>query len=440
MKNCKTALVLSAALLCLTLAGCKELPMDYGVLTAEPQTVIVGETVTLNVPLPMEKAEGIASTVTEGHNSRLSAVYIAPELQITGIVPGEAEVQIEFSAGWLYKKSHLTIPVKVELPQLTATFDKEPLTIALGESFDTSIQSPESDISIVIDDKAALPNLAITQDGTNITLQAKAVGKSQFSIVVSKEGFRDAVLLCEVEVIPIPVPLDFTTDQDISSAITGTKKLEIGKTLTIGLVTEGELSVASDNPAVTAVIADGNLKITGVTEGTATVTIHAKKEHYLDNTLSLNCTVTAAQPAAPAASAAPSGPYGQLVQEIVNSTNAERAKEGLAPLKYSASLSKAADVRAKEIATPGYQAHTRPDGRRGLTVIDDAGLGEYNATGENLSGADFTENGAEIVQRWMNSPPHRAAILMPEFKTIGVGVYYDGDMYRYCQLFTGTKF
>ncbi|MEG0540835.1 MAG: CAP domain-containing protein [Angelakisella sp.] len=433
MKQLKKIAVAAAIFTCLCLSGCKELPIVQPTLTPEQSTVIVGETILLPIPPPAEKATG---AVFASGSGSIEVDYTAPNLIIKGIAPGKQSVIVEFSAGWLYKKNSITIPITVELPKLEASLDKKLLTIAKGESFSMTVTSPEAGISVLIDDKAALPNLEVTQDGTTITLNAKEVGTSKLPIIVSKEGFRDAVLTCEVEVIPIPVPLTLDDSQNVVDAQAGTVTLSQGKTAIVTFITEGELSAASDNPTVTTVVENGKLKLTGISEGTATISVTAKKEGFLDNTLTLSCTVkTTAPPPPPAYNYA----YPKIVNDIVKYTNVERANEGLAPLKLSSSLSKAADLRAKETATPGYQEHTRPNGRRGITAITDAGLGEYDAQGENLAGANFAESGEEVVKRWMDSPSHRAAILMPQFKSIGIGVYYDGDMYRYVQLFTGTK-
>jgi len=433
MKQLKTIAAAVAVFTCLCLSGCKELPIVQPTLTPEESTVIVGETILLPIPPPIEKATG---AVFASGSGSIEVDYTAPNLIIKGIAPGRQSVIVEFSAGWLYKKNSVTIPITVELPQLTASLSEESLKVAMGTTASLTVTSPEEDISVAIDNKTAQASLKVAQEGTAITLTAKQVGTSTLSIVVSKEGFRDAVLTCEVEVMPIPVPLALDGNQNVADIQAGTVTLEQGKTAMVAFITEGELSAVSDSPAVTAVAENGKLKLTGISAGTAIITVTATKEGFLDNTLTLSCTVKAAAPPPPPAY---TYAYPEIVNDIVKYTNIERANEGLAPLKLSSSLSKAADLRAKETATPGYQGHTRPDGRRGITAITDAGLGEYDAQGENLAGANYEESGEEVVKRWMDSPSHRAAILMTQFKTIGIGVYYDGDMYRYVQLFTGTK-
>lgn len=102
--------------------------------------------------------------------------------------------------------------------------------------------------------------------------------------------------------------------------------------------------------------------------------------------------------------------YAHDVLELVN---IERRKEGVEPLKLSDELMEAANIRAEEITR--VYSHTRPNGESCRTVIK-----AKNCTfGENIAAGCVTP--AEVVQVWMNSSGHRANILRPEFKKLGVG-------------------
>ncbi|MDD3571146.1 MAG: CAP domain-containing protein [Lachnospiraceae bacterium] len=114
-------------------------------------------------------------------------------------------------------------------------------------------------------------------------------------------------------------------------------------------------------------------------------------------------------------------------QEVVNLVNAERAKEGLSPLSIDSKVTAAAQVRATEIKTSF--SHTRPDGRSCFTALAEAGA-SYSGAGENIAIGQKTPS--EVVTAWMNSPGHRANIMKPNFKYIGVGV--NGT--AWAQLFT----
>lgn len=104
-----------------------------------------------------------------------------------------------------------------------------------------------------------------------------------------------------------------------------------------------------------------------------------------------------------------------FTQTIVNLTNAERAKVGVASLGYSNQLAQAGAVRAQEISSKW--SHTRPNGKDWWTVDPSVMYGENLAKGYKTAEATVTG--------WMNSPAHRDNILYSGFKTIGIGVYVD---------------
>lgn len=155
-------------------------------------------------------------------------------------------------------------------------------------------------------------------------------------------------------------------------------------------------------------------------------------------TLAPTLTPTAAPPAG--TTAEPSAPpeqdpeneenYGAQVLALVN---AERAKEGLAPLVLDDALCAAANVRAQEI-TQEF-SHTRPDGTSCFTVFSQLGI-RYMSAGENIAAGYATP--AAVMTGWMNSEGHRANILKSGFGKLGVGLFKADDSYRYywVQLFT----
>lgn len=104
------------------------------------------------------------------------------------------------------------------------------------------------------------------------------------------------------------------------------------------------------------------------------------------------------------------------ISEVVRLVNEERAKEGLSPLKTNDTINGAAQVRANELST--LFDHTRPDGSKCFTALDDAGI-RYWTAGENIAAGYPTPE--QVVNGWMNSEGHRANILNEAFTTIGVG-------------------
>jgi uncharacterized protein YkwD len=106
----------------------------------------------------------------------------------------------------------------------------------------------------------------------------------------------------------------------------------------------------------------------------------------------------------------------ELAMQVIELTNKERIKYGEEPLTYNAALQKAAMVREKDISV--YFSHARPDGSNAAITYHEQGVASQ---GENI--ASGHQSAESVVQAWMNSPGHRAAILDNSSKYIGVGVY-----------------
>lgn len=109
--------------------------------------------------------------------------------------------------------------------------------------------------------------------------------------------------------------------------------------------------------------------------------------------------------------------YENYEAEVIRLVNEERAKEGLAPLRLDSSLKSSARLRAKEIVA--CWGHTRPNGQRFCTAIK----ASYCKAAENIAAGQSTPE--RVVKSWMSSASHRANIMNPSLKLIGVGCYYD---------------
>jgi len=107
------------------------------------------------------------------------------------------------------------------------------------------------------------------------------------------------------------------------------------------------------------------------------------------------------------------------VEQILILVNKEREKAGLAPLNLSPELSEAAKKKASDMFNKNYWAHVSPTGITPWYFITSSGY-NYLYAGENLA-KDFSTS-EEVVQAWMKSPTHRANILKPEYKDIGLTV------------------
>lgn len=100
-------------------------------------------------------------------------------------------------------------------------------------------------------------------------------------------------------------------------------------------------------------------------------------------------------------------------------TNEERAQNDAPPLTESALLDQAAQLKANDMATLGYFAHTSPEGKTPWYWFDQVGY-RYTLAGENLA-VNFFES-EDVADAWMNSPTHRANIVKKGYTEIGIGV------------------
>jgi uncharacterized protein YkwD len=111
-------------------------------------------------------------------------------------------------------------------------------------------------------------------------------------------------------------------------------------------------------------------------------------------------------------------------ERMLQLLNLERTSRGQKPLEMDESLRQLARAHSADMFKRGYFAHNNPDSKTPFDRMDDAGI-KYMTAGENLALApdvDIAHNGL------MNSPGHRANILTPEFRKIGIGCM-DGGIY-----------
>lgn len=106
-------------------------------------------------------------------------------------------------------------------------------------------------------------------------------------------------------------------------------------------------------------------------------------------------------------------------ENIIALTTASRREAGLADVEAEARLSQAAQAKAEDMAAKAYFSHTSPSGVTPWFWIKKFGYA-YRYSAENLA-VHFTQ--AEDVQTgWLASPGHRANIIDPRYRHIGVGI------------------
>lgn len=122
-------------------------------------------------------------------------------------------------------------------------------------------------------------------------------------------------------------------------------------------------------------------------------------------------------PAAPPRATAPAGWSPSFPTDVVNLANQQRKARGLAPLAINTALTKAAKVHSNDQAARNKMTHT---GSNGSNPGQRIAAQKYPARtwGENVAAGYVTATA--VMNGWMNSPGHRANILSPQFKEIGV--------------------
>ena len=108
---------------------------------------------------------------------------------------------------------------------------------------------------------------------------------------------------------------------------------------------------------------------------------------------------------------------------VLDQLNAIRLGHGLVPLTANPLLAAAAVQHAQEMAADGYFAHNSVDGTAFWKRIDrwysSARYG-YWSVGENLLWSSPDVDAAGALRLWMQSPEHRANILAPRWREIGI--------------------
>lgn len=105
-------------------------------------------------------------------------------------------------------------------------------------------------------------------------------------------------------------------------------------------------------------------------------------------------------------------------QEVVELTNQEREKQGLAPLEIDSELSLVSKDKSKDMLNNQYFSHDSPTYGSPFDMMEQYGI-SYRTAGENIAKGQSSPE--EVVDGWMNSPGHRENILNGDFTHIGVG-------------------
>ena len=136
--------------------------------------------------------------------------------------------------------------------------------------------------------------------------------------------------------------------------------------------------------------------------------------------LSLESVQTAGLTPSGTPSSTPSG-GSDFASRVVNLTNAFRNTNGLVSLKVNSKLTTVAQTYSQTMATQDFVAHQGLDGSQPWDRMTAGGY-KWVRSAENIAAGQQTPE--EVVQSWIDSPSHRANLLDPQLKEIGVGYFF----------------
>jgi uncharacterized protein YkwD len=112
---------------------------------------------------------------------------------------------------------------------------------------------------------------------------------------------------------------------------------------------------------------------------------------------------------------------------IVADINAARATHGLASVRVSHALGMAAGAHSREMVRDGYFSHDSASGASAWTRVaryySSSGFRRWQV-GETILWYSPGVDAAQTVRDWLASPRHRAILLAPAFREIGVSAVH----------------
>ena len=123
---------------------------------------------------------------------------------------------------------------------------------------------------------------------------------------------------------------------------------------------------------------------------------------------------------------------GDSATTVINTINSLRAQQGLAALQAHPALMQIAQQHSQYQASIGTWTHTSADGSRPIDRARAAGFGNGADiyVSENVA---FWENGTilQVINGPWNDPEHHNTMYGPNYKYIGAGVAYSGNLVFY---------
>lgn len=122
--------------------------------------------------------------------------------------------------------------------------------------------------------------------------------------------------------------------------------------------------------------------------------------------------------------------------ELLSLVNAERMKNGVAPLTENPLLDQSAQWKAVDEVTFDYFGHVKPGttGNNGLDYLNTIDK-QCVYVAENLQGNPPNDNNSQAAfTAWVNSKPHHAAMIDPKYTLTGFGIDENEIVEHFCQV------
>ena len=129
------------------------------------------------------------------------------------------------------------------------------------------------------------------------------------------------------------------------------------------------------------------------------------------------CAITAWQPAK---ASADRGHLDRTERKVIRIVNRIRARHGLRRLRANRRLAVAASTHTGDMLRRDFLSHASSDGTD-MTARVRRYTGTKRWIGENIVAMSGRATARKAVRMWMHSPPHRAVLLSPAGRRIGIG-------------------
>lgn len=113
---------------------------------------------------------------------------------------------------------------------------------------------------------------------------------------------------------------------------------------------------------------------------------------------------------------------------VVQQLNQIRVQHGLVPLRLNMRLTAASAQHSREMGADGYFQHTSHDGTafwKRIARWYPSSSFRYWSVGENLLWSSPDVTPARALEMWLKSPEHRANLMNPRWREIGVAAVHE---------------